>query len=198
MKTRNLGLGLVLALVPVMGHAVTVRPLLGINAEFGGDRILKVVYSDGSESDLDAGQGFSLFGGASLEDLIDFQPFSIDVQGTLGLKYATVQQASNGNIDFFRFPAELLVFGHWRDLRVGAGPTYHFANSLSGSGLLTGASIDFKDALGVVAQIDYTFAKQWNLGVRYTSISYEPATNNPGFQKTDASSFGVELGYFFL
>jgi hypothetical protein len=187
-----------LALFPVVGHAVTLRPLVGINAEFGGDRLLTVTYSDGSESDVDAGQGFSLFGGASVEDLIDFKPFSIDLQGTLGVKYATVQQASNGNIDFFRFPAELLAFVHWTDLRVGVGPTYHFANSLSGSGLLTGASVDFKDALGVVAQVDYTFAKQWNLGVRYTSITYEPKTSTPGVGKTDASNFGVELGYFFL
>src|SRR5689334_21164215 len=132
MKIRNFCWGLLVALLPVMGHAVSVKPLVGINEEFGGDRLVKVVYSDGSESDVDAGQGFSLFGGAALEGLIDLKPFSIDLQGTLGVKYATIQQASNGNIDFFRFPAELLVFGHWMGLRVGAGPTYHFANSLSG------------------------------------------------------------------
>src|SRR5579862_1578440 len=106
-RMGNFILGAMLAFFPVVGHAVTLRPLVGINAEFGGDRLLKVVYTDGSESDVNAGQGFSLFGGAAVEDFIDLQPFSIDLQGTLGVKYATVQQASNGNIDFFRFPAEV-------------------------------------------------------------------------------------------
>jgi hypothetical protein len=185
-----------LAFIPLMAQAVMLRPLAGINAEFGGAKLLTVTYTDGSTSDVMAGQGFTAFGGVALQGLVDLNPLTVDLQVTLGVKYSTIQQASNANVDFFRFPAELLMMGHWMGLRFGAGPTYHFGNSISGSGLLSGANANFDNALGVVAQVDYTFAEHWNLGLRYTSISYQDPSL--GIGKTDAGNFGVEASYFFL
>src|SRR5579859_1363282 len=118
-KSRSLCLVFVWMILPTLAHALSFRPLIGLNAEFGGDRLLTVIYTDGSKSDVFAGQGFSVFGGAAAEGLIDLNPITIDLQATLGVKYSTISQASNANVDFFRFPAELLIFGHWMGLRLG-------------------------------------------------------------------------------
>lgn len=197
MKKSRLICFLVLsALLPGFAQAVSVRPLVGINAEFGGDTLMTVVFSDGTSQDVKAGQGFSLFGGAALKDLFNTGEFGIDVQGTLGVKYSTIQEASNGSVDFFRFPVELLILGDWNGFRFGGGPCYHFANSLSASGVLSAGNLNFDDALGVTGQIDYTIAGHWNIGARYTAISYKPQV--AGVSSVSANNFGVELGYFFF
>jgi hypothetical protein len=196
MKKTGLGLLAVMMLfIPVLARAASLRPLLGINAEFGGDTLLTVVYTDGTKQDVTAGQGFSLFGGATAEGLIDLKPITIDLQATLGVKYSTISEASNASIDYFRFPLELLVFGHWKGLRVGAGPVYHFGNSISGSGVLGLVNATFDNAFGVTAQADYTFADHWNLGARYTAISYQDLKD--GIASTNAGNFGIEFGYIF-
>ncbi|SRR5579871_3928938 len=195
-KLSRLCLLTLLACVPAMARAVTPHLLAGCNAEFGGTKLFTVVYTDGSTQDVLAGQGLSAFGGLALEGLADLNPLTIDLQATLGVKFSTISQASNADVSFFRFPAELLVMGHVGDLRFGAGPTYHFANSLTGSGALSAINVNFDNALGLVTQVDYTFAKSWNLGVRYTSISYQSPSS--GIGKTDASNFGIEAGYFFF
>lgn len=184
---------LIVCLIPALAQAASIRPLIGFNAEFGGDRLLKVIYTDGSTQDVNAGQGFGLFGGATVEGLIDLNPVTIDLQATLGVKYATISQASNASVDYFRFPAELLVFGHIKGFRLGAGPVYHFANSLVGSGDLSSLNYSFDGAFGVTAQADYTFGDHWNVGLRYTGISYKD--DKDGIPSTNANNFGVEIGY---
>ena len=129
-NSKMFGLVLTAVLIPALAQAATFRPLVGIGGEFGGDKLLTVVYTDSSTQDVNAGQGFSLFGGVATQGLVDMGPISLDLQATLGVKYSTISQSSNANLDYFRFPAELLGFVHWKDLRVGAGPVYHFGNSI--------------------------------------------------------------------
>jgi hypothetical protein len=193
-KLKVLGSILAVVLIPALAPAASFHPIVGCNAEFGGDKLLTVLYSDGSTQDVNAGQGFSLFGGVAAQGLVDLDPITLDLQATLGVKYATISQASNGSIDYFRFPAELLGFFHWKGLRVGAGPVYHFGNSISGSGVLTGYQHNFDSALGLTIQADYTFGDHWNAGLRYTVISYQES--NGGIPSTNANNFGVEFGYF--
>jgi hypothetical protein len=193
-RIAYLWLFLSMVLSPVAAFAAPARPLLGLNAEFGGDTLLTVIYSDGSTSKVQAGEGLSLFGGVALEGLVPMGALSIDLQGTVGVKYSTTRQASNGSADYFRFPLEVLVLGHWRDLRFGAGPVYHFANSFSGSGILSGFNFNLDNALGVKAQVDYTLSNI-NFGVSYTAISYK--VSGLGIT-TNANNFGVALGFFLI
>ncbi|HVM31759.1 MAG TPA: outer membrane beta-barrel protein [bacterium] len=193
-KAIGLYVALVAALIPALAQAVTFHPLIGFGAEFGGDKLLSVTYSDGSKSDVYAGQGFSAFGGVAAQGLIDLSPITLDLQATLGVKYSTISDASNASLDYFRFPLELLAFVHWRDLRVGAGPVYHFGNSFTGSGTLSPYTFTFDNAFGVTAQADYTFGQHWNIGVRFTSITYQSPSN--GIGKTNGDNVGGELSYF--
>jgi hypothetical protein len=168
---------------------------VGLGAEFGGDRLLSVTYTDGSTSDILAGQGLSLFGGAEALDLFGSGPVEIDLQGTFGVKYSSIREASNATADYYRFPIELLAFARWHGLRVGVGPAYHVFNSFSGSGALASYNFGVDNALGVTAQIDYTFFKHWGVGARYTSISYQPQLS--GVPPKSGSNFGAEISYFF-
>ena len=175
--------------------AVSFRGLLGVAAEFGGDRLLTVSYSDGSSSDILVGQGFSFFGGAVVQDLVALGPISFDVQGTVGVKYSTIQEATNANADFYRFPIELMLFADWKGLRLGVGPTYHVGNSFAGSGALAAYNFTFDTALGLVAQIDYLFLKHWGVGARYTVITYTPQES--GLSQKSGNNFGAEISYYF-
>ncbi len=184
-RKMALALGAILALaMPAFG--ISVRGLIGLGAEFGGEKLLSLTYSDGSTSDVKAGQGLCVFGGAVAQDLARLGPVALDLQGTVGLKYSTIKEASNANADFFRFPFELLAFAHWKELRVGVGPAYHIANSFSGSGQLSGYDFKFNYALGLTMQADYMFMKGMALGLRYTLISYEPKQS--GLSKVDAAT----------
>jgi hypothetical protein len=175
--------------------AASFKGILGVGAEFGGDRLLSVTYSDGSSSDILAGQGFTLFGGVAAKDLLALGPIAIDLQGTVGVKYSTIQEATNADASFFRFPLEILVLARWEGLRVGLGPAYHFANSFSGSGALAGYNFGLDNALGLTVQLDYLFLKHWGIGARYTSISYQPEL--VGASSVSGSNFGGEVSYFF-
>jgi hypothetical protein len=176
-------------------YSLSFKGLLGLGAEFGGDRLLSLTYTDGSTSDIRAGQGISAFGGAVARDLFNLGPVAIDLQGTVGVKYSTIREATNADADFYRFPLELLAFARWEGLRAGIGPAYHFENSFSGSGVLAPDDFSFDNALGVTAQIDYIFLGHWGIGARYTSISYQPQLT--GVSQKSGGNFGAEVTYFF-
>jgi hypothetical protein len=176
-------------------YSLSFKGLLGFGAEFGGDRLLSLTYSDGSISDIRAGQGISAFGGAVAQNLLNFGPVAIDLQGTVGVKYSTIPEVANAGADFYRFPIELLAFARWKGLRAGIGPACHIENSFSGSGELAAYDFSFDTAFGVTAQVDYVFLGHWGIGARYTSISYQPQL--AGASPASGSNFGAEVSYFF-
>lgn len=196
MKKLTIGFVLLLAGFAILPcSAVEIKGLFGVGGEFGGDKLLSLTYTDGSTSDILVGQGLLLFGGADVKDILKSGPLGLDLQATIGVKYSTIQEATNANANFYRFPAELLIFGRINNFRVGAGPVLHFANSFSGSGALSDYTFKFDNALGVTAQADYTWFEHYALGVRYTSIAYNPEI--AGIGKLNASNFGFEFSYFF-
>jgi hypothetical protein len=89
---------------------------------------------------------------------------------------------------------ELLAFIHLDDLRVGAGPVYHFNNTVSytGSGIQNPGGYTLDNALGMTTQVDYTFSQHWNLGFRFTTISYR----RPNTYSVNGDNVGGELSYF--
>jgi hypothetical protein len=181
--------------LPGLSHSAAVRGLLGIHGEFGGEKLFTVTYSDGSTSDVTAGEGLSIYGGAIAEDLAPLGAAALDLQASAGLKYSTVREATNGGADFFRYPLELLAFVRYRPLRVGLGPAYHVGGSFAGNGVLSPFSFELDPALGLVAQADYLFGRFFNLGLRYTSIRYRASRAGAG--SVDASNLGVTFAVFF-
>ncbi|HVM31758.1 MAG TPA: hypothetical protein VMU88_01365 [bacterium] len=192
-KTTAFYFTLAAALLPVFVQATTLHPLIGLGAEFGGKPIAGFENSDYSMSYLSAGQGFSAFGGVDAQGLINLNPFTLDLQATIGIKYTPLDEP-NANIYFFRLPVELLAFIRLENLRLGAGPVYHFINivSYTGSGITNPGGFNLDAALGLTVQMDYTFGQHWNLGLRFTTISYD----QPDTPSVNGDNVGCEFSYF--
>ncbi len=175
-----------------------INPLIGANITFGGDPLAYMIYADGSRSDLEAGRGLTLFGGASFDNLWVKDNHHFDVQTTLGVKFASTKAATNGEITFVRWPLEALAFYRNSEhrLRAGAGLSYHFANKISGSEIASSITADVDNALGFVIQGDYLLGVQSNmaLGLRYENISYEISGYN---FSASGNNFGIQFSYFW-
>jgi len=173
------------AVVPVASHAVDVRPMLKAGFDFGGDKLITVIFADGSTKSINANEGLYFGGGVSI--LSD----SKDIETEVSLSYKTTGiNASNGSVDWTRFPLEVLVFYRLPQFRLGGGLTYHLSPKLSGSGV-TSVNLTFDNSAGFVLQADYLLQKI-TVGLRYTSLEYKLGG---GSVKSDG--VGVTFGISF-
>ncbi len=194
-KTKHLLVGAVscVVLAAMAPRAEAVDVVLQAGAHFGGDELANATFSNGDSQRIKAGEWLSLSAGVVF-------PVSdvFEIQGTIGWKFDSIS-ADNGDIEWSRFPADLLVFAKAGDhVRVGAGVTYHMAPYATGSGAASNVDIDFENAVGWVAEVDYMFGagsfQGVYLGVNYTAVEYKVENTNV---KADGSSVGVILGYRF-
>jgi hypothetical protein len=198
-KMKKLILLVTLALAPKIAFATSIAPLFTSAIEFGGDKIVDVTYSDGSTSNIEAGRGL-LLGGGLLFDLSSASPHRFEGQATLAIKWTGTKAASNGEVDWYRFPIELLGFYHneEKNFRVGAGLTYQVGNEVKGTQAVAGAAMKFDNATGYVIEADYFVGQEKNavIGARYTGISYKAQTSDAA--TINGNSFGVNFNYFWL
>src|SRR5262245_35059618 len=117
------------AAVPLAAHAVEVHPVIVLGADFGGDKIVTVRFTNGESESIKAGDGFYLGAGVSLRN----DDNTIEFLGTVNYKYTSVT-ASNGDVTWTRVPIDTLVFYRWEKFRAGAGLTYHMSPKIGGSG----------------------------------------------------------------
>jgi hypothetical protein len=149
--------------------------VLEADAEFGGNKVLDTLYSNGYEELAQAvpvGQGATLALGAhyKLPDL------PIDFAATVGYKYLF---STETGVNMSRVVAKLtgtyqLPLNFWLD----AGPVWHTDTTLRG----TSYDINFGDAVGVTIGAGW----QW-IGVSYTNIKYSSAQTGD----VDGSNFGI-------
>lgn len=161
--------------------------LLRMAFDFGGDRIADVSWSDGDSYTLRAGQLATVAAG-----LLYRSASSYAVEGTVGYKFDKVN-GSNGTMEFVRVPVDVVASYAWRWLRVGAGPTVHFAPTFRcrAPGLCD-YKVPYDTALGAIAQAGLvTGMTGFDLGVRYTLIRY----SGPGLRSIDGSGIGFFLGF---
>lgn len=180
-------------------NAAKFSPVFTSALEFGGEKLVDVTYSDGSKSNIEAGRGIIIGGGMDI-DLTETKPHTFEAQATLGVKWTSTKQATNGEVDWYRFPIELMSFyrNTEKDFRVGAGITYQFGNELKGSKDASNASMKFDNSTGFVLEGDYFVGTEKNLvvGLRYTAISYKAQTS--GSSSISGNSFGISLNYFWF
>lgn len=157
--------------------------LVQTDLEFGGDTVATVAFQNGDTQNVHAGQGISLGIGGYVRPS-DRVP--IEIAAVVGYKYVTTA-ASNANIDLSRTVLKLNAT-YWFDKGwfVTAGLTEHLSPELNGDNYFE--DVRFEDATGVSAE----FGWRW-VALRYTNIKYKL----PGFEDTDASSFGLSFTYRF-
>lgn len=187
-----------------VGHSVTTSPggvHFGFSVagafEFGGDSLATVYYTDGSSSDLHAGQGLLVSIGGHLQPN-KRSPW--DLMLTAGYKFDRAG-GSNGDLSFDHIPVELIGSYQWNNgIRVGAGPVYHTNVELKGSGDLSGQpALKYNNAFGGEAQLGWKF-----VALTYTFISYQPSdsiidVNGQLYQtlKIKGDNFGIRFFYNF-
>ncbi len=197
-STMRVSFGFALVtLFPFAANAADISPFFSAGLEFGGDKLVDITYSDGSNSDIRAGRGILLSGGAVFV-LSDTAPHRFELQPSLGIKWTGVKEAENGSVDFYRFPIEVLSFYRNTDshFRIGGGVTYQVRNELKGTKDAALASTRFENALGLVLQGDFMVGKHRNMGfgLRYTAIKYEPKV---GGDSVNGSSIGFIFTFVF-
>ena len=151
-------------------------------AEFGGDDILKVLYTNGSTQTIRAGQGVTVGIG------VHYQPYSlpIDFAATVGYKFVrTAAYNTDLGVDrvVVKFTGTYALPNHFW---MAAGPVWHTATKLKGDGYLP--DVNFDDSVGGTVGIGW----RW-IGLTYTNIRYHGAF--PG--SVDASNEGVTFAWKF-
>jgi len=190
--TRFVGLAtasLLVSLAPICARAQGLpQPgshfglVLEAAAEFGGDNVVKVFYTNGDTQDIRAGQGVTLSGGLHYR----LAQLPLDIAATVGYKFV---RTGDFNTDLGIDRVVFKVTGTYelpRHFWIDAGPVWHTAVKLNGDGYVPDVSFD--DAIGVTAG----FGWRW-FGVTYTAITYKsPLTRN-----VDANNVGVTATWKF-
>lgn len=152
-------------------------------ADWGGDEILQVFFTNGGDQTLRAGQGINLGIGGELQFANMKQ---LMIRSAISLKW-TPTAADDANIMFLRFPVHLTPF--WKinnDFRFGVGITTHLNPKLRGDGF-------FPD-------VSYTSSAnpRFEFGYKWAALSYTPMTFKDGQgENFSGTSVGVSFSGTF-
>lgn len=145
---------------------------LGGAVTFGGDKLATIYLTNGNEQNIRAGSLLEIKGG------IDFRIIPrVSLRGSIGYHFdqesASSSGGADGNINFFRFPLEGMLFWHVNDeLRVGAGVRKAFGATLEGTdGLAYFGSYTLESSLGIVVEAEYQIGSV-GLFLRYVTEKY--------------------------
>jgi hypothetical protein len=150
--------------------------------EMGGESIGTVVFTDGSDQDVRAGQGGTVAVGGELRPAYASPVF---LRGTVGYKYLTTA-ATNVNITLTRVPLELLAGYEFEGgFHAAAGVVHETSVAFDADGM---DHADFDPATGPRVELGW----RW-LSLTYTGLRYRAESG----EEFDASSAGVNVRYTF-
>lgn len=156
---------------------VPVRLLIGGALELGGDELANVLFTNGEEQSVNAGQGGTIFVGAQIA-FPKAEKFLL--RGSIGFKYLTTQ-ADNVHIRLTRFPIQFtLNYMALEKLRLSAGMVTHTGIKFNSGGL--GGDMTYKSKFGPVFEIAY-----YGIGVSFTALKYVDRQE----KSYSANAFGV-------
>lgn len=176
---------------PWTSSAFDLRGTARLSADFGGDPLAQVMYTNGNTATLEAGNGLGFALGALLEPWDgDHRP---QLQATLGIRYTTIPEAQNGGVDFIRWPVEAMVFYRNRpwSFRVGAGLHASLWPNVQGYDALAPLSASLPPGLGWAARVEYLFGDFMSLDLSYTGLGYSAPAG-----QVAASTIGVGFSFF--
>lgn len=169
----------------------------------GGDTLTNINAAALEEDDLSsddakafrAGNGIAIKLGAVYSPSDEFNDW--EVQITFGWKRSKFSEddANYSNFDdleFSRFPLDIMGFYRFHILRFGAGLTYHINPVLGGDGLASQVDGNFDNSLGVILGVDIMIRNLFIVGLNYEIIDYRSST-----EQVDANNFGLYAGIRF-
>ena len=154
-----------------------VRLLLSGALEFGGDEIAKVLFTNGEDQSVNAGQGGTISVGTQIE-FPNVEKFLL--RASIGYKYLTTQ-ADNVHIRLTRVPVQFTAnFMATEKLRFSAGLVTHAGIKFNSGGL--GGNMTYKSNVGPVFEIAY-----YGVGISFTALQYKDQNN----KSYSANAFGI-------
>lgn len=176
--------------------ASDVQILLGLNGSFGGETIIKLETSDGTD-ELRAGNGFGLHAGIAWR----FMP-EADLRATIST-LSTSYKYENGSMSFNRYPVDISSHYFLGSHGLGGGLAYHLSPKVElearSSNLTITGDVDVDNGLGYF--VEYLYSKQkpgaklgFYAGLRYTLITYHIPKINKDYS---GNSFGIHAGLSF-
>jgi len=191
--------GVVLSLVTATSRASDVDTVVALGYNQGGDRLLRVVFKDGSNHSVRANQGADVKVGALFYHT---ENLTWQTQATVGAQYNRIS-AKNGSAEWVAYPIEVIGFYNANLIRIGAGAVYQINPHLRTSGVVASYGADLNSAMGWIAQIGFRAKKKQGLSVdaRYTSIKYSGDATYAGvpqrLENVDGSCVGIYLTAMF-
>lgn len=135
----------------------------------GGDIVAIGEYTDGSLTNVKAGNGLEIYLGGAYRLNEQFA-----VQADVGYQSST-GNADNGELTFKRFPIELLGYYYLNNSwRLGAGARFDERVKLTGSGVASAANFDFDSAVGAIGEIEYLVTPEFGIKLRAVKESFKP------------------------
>ncbi len=181
---RTLATLSLLSLTPLTSHAMEVRGLFNVGYDFGGDRLVTIIYTDGSTDFVDANRGIFFGGGVSLV----WEPAgAMETQLTLNYKFEETDPFASGGVKFSTTQFDAVqVFNVNPQLSLGVGLTHHMSPKVAGTGVISGTA-QYDDATGGLFQVGFRLSDRSQIGMRYTNITYK----GRGLADADGSGFGI-------
>lgn len=180
------------------------RFFLGAGLSTGGDTLNDIEYTNGTSTTIKAGGFVNMWGGI----VFDIPQYNMDFQTSIGF-FIDDATASNGDVNFFRYPIEVLAFYKHDKVRVGGGITYHLSPEYDFTIESNSEGIEFDNALGIVLEMDfllgngYGYGPSMHMGVRFVSIDYEASSYTfngitvPAEGTIDGNHVGFTFNYVF-
>lgn len=190
---------LLLAGLPLSGHAAEVDTVISLGYDPGGDKFLNVLFTNGDSSSIRANEGVSLSAGALFYHTADLTWQS---QATIGVKYMPVY-AHNGQAEWITYPVEVMGFYNTNLIRFGVGLVYQINPHVATGGAISQYQADLDHAFGYVVQVGFRAKKRqgFSVDLRYTAIRYSGDLVVGGVPQTasniDGSGAGVQVSLLF-
>ena len=200
MKLRILSAVVAATLAPVLSHAqdvtlspMTVRPVIGLMGTFGGDKLVDVLYTDGTTSAVTAGGTAYLYAGAEIHPVV----LPLSLLATVGYQVSSAG-GSNGDYRFERIPFELLAMADVVPgrLRVGGGLRYDTGVNLSSHGVVAAPATNFKSAVGGVLQAEWMVSPRFGIVGRYVGIRYRFDDGQGSSFRANGNQGGIGLNWY--
>ncbi len=167
---------------------------------FGGDTLVSGNYSNGDSFSIKAGGGLLLAGGVEYSLHPDWS-----LQATVGWHWDSTE-GSNGNIEFTRFPLELMgLYSLNPQWRVGLGVRSATGAKLKATGVARSFVSDtgFNSSPGAVFEVQYLFGDrpqtserrgQMGLSARYVTEGFKP---KPSGSEVKGDHLGLGVVFYY-
>lgn len=167
--------------------------VLGLGADFGGEELGTVYYSDGSSASVKANNGIELNAGFIISNGEDS---AFSTQMTLGYKSGG-PRVWNRDVNWTAVPVEVIEYYSSGNTHMGLGISYQINPQLNVSLPSVNFTNKYNNAIGLVAQIGWAPAREhYSIDLRYTAIKFQlsDVQNAP---VVDGSVGGIYLNYYY-